>query len=175
MIFIGLLASLAAAFAFLCLLINLAALALPVWVAGSVFFFAERSGEGLIGAGILGLLSGGAVYFFGLLTCALASSRILALLITLLFAMPAGAAGYHLGAGLGRYIFVSHVLQQLSAISGAVLVFMLSWRRMAPMTAAHPSSYMAESAGGEQPIIDVAFTEVTNERQESPDRFAQGA
>jgi hypothetical protein len=165
MISIGLFASLAAAFSLLCLLLNLAALALPVWVAGSVFFFAERSGEGLIGAGVLGLLSGGAVYFLGILSCSLAPSRALAVLITLLFAVPACAAGYHLGSGLGRLIFMSPVLQQFSAIATALLVFFNCWRRLAPVAAFHPPMRMDETEGYEQPIIDAVFTDVTQGRE----------
>ena len=132
MISFGLIASLATAFAFLCLLINLAALAVPVWVAGSVFFFIERSGDSLIGAVLIGLLSGLASHLFGILACARAPSRSVALLIVLLFAVPASLIGYHLGAGFGRLIFLTHSLQQIVAFSFAILIFILSWRRMAP-------------------------------------------
>jgi hypothetical protein len=110
MIIFGLFASFAAAFAFLCLLFNLAALALPVWVAGAVFFFIQKSGEGLIGAGVIGLVAGAATYFAGVICCAMAPSRALSLLIALIFAMPAGVAGYHVGFDLSRIVFIAPLL-----------------------------------------------------------------
>jgi hypothetical protein len=165
MISFGLIASLAAAFAFLSLLINLAALAVPVWVAGSVFFYIERSGESLIGAGLIGLLSGLAAHLIGILACARAPSGSVAVLIALLFAAPASLAGYHLGAGLGRLIFVTHSLQQIVALSFAFLIFSLCWRRMAPAVSHRTDPRGDKKATHEQPIIDAAFSEVDDERQ----------
>ena len=164
MISFGLIASLAAAFAFLCLLINLAALAVPVWVAGSVFFYIERSGEGLIGAGLIGLLSGFAAHLCGRFACASAPSGSVAALIALLFAMPASLAGYHLGAGLGRLIFVTHLLQQIVAIFFAILIFILCWRRMAPAITLRTDPRRDKNAPHEQPIIDALFSDVDEER-----------
>jgi hypothetical protein len=163
MISFGLIASLAAAFAFLSLLINLAALAVPVWVAGSVFFYIERSGESLIGAGLIGLLSGLAAHLFGILACARAPSGSVAAFIALLFAVPASLAGYHLGAGLGRLIFVTHSLQQIVAFSFAILIFLLSWRRMAPTISQRPEPGEDKNVPHEQPLIDAAFSEVDAE------------
>ena len=163
MISFGLIASLAAAFAFLSLLINLAALAVPVWVAGSVFFYIERSGESLIGAGLIGLLSGLAAHLFGILACARAPSGSVAAFIALLFAVPASLAGYHLGAGLGRLIFVTHSLQQIVAISFAILIFILCWRRMAPVVSLRKEPRRDKNTPHEQPIIDAAFGEVNAE------------
>jgi hypothetical protein len=163
MISFGLIASLAAAFAFLSLLINLAALAVPVWVAGSVFFYIERSGESLIGAGLIGLLSGLAAHLFGILACARASSGSVAVLIALLFAVPASLAGYHLGAGLGRLIFVTHSLQQIVAFSFAILIFILCWRRMAPVVSLRKDPRREKNTPHEQSIIDAAFSEVDAE------------
>ena len=163
MISFGLIASLAAAFAFLSLLINLAALAVPVWVAGSVFFYIERSGESLIGAGLIGLLSGLAVHLFGILACARAPSGSVASFIALLFAVPASLAGYHLGAGLGRLIFVTHSLQQIVAFSFSVLIFILCWRRMAPVVSLRKDPRRDKNTPHEQPIIDAAFGEVNAE------------
>jgi hypothetical protein len=164
MISFGLIASLAAAFAFLSLLINLAALAVPVWVAGSVFFYIERSGESLIGAGLIGLLSGLAAHLIGILACARATSGSVAVLIALLFTAPASLAGYHLGAGLGRLIFVTHSLQQIVALSFAFLIFSLCWRRMAPAVSHRTDPRGDKKATHEQPIIDAASSEVDDER-----------
>ena len=163
MISFGLIASLAAAFAFLSLLINLAALAVPVWVAGSVFFYIERSGESLIGAGLIGLLSGLAAHLLGMLACARASSGYVAVLIALLFAVPGSLAGYHLGAGLSRLIFVTHSLQQIVAFSFAILIFILCWLRMAPAISQRPDPYRDKNAPQGQPIFDAAFSEVDAE------------
>ena len=168
MILFGLFASFVAAFAFLCLLFNLAALALPVWVAGAVFFFVEKSGEGLIGAGVLGLVAGSATYFSGVISCAMAPSRALSLLIALIFSMPAGVAGYHVGIGLSRLVFVTPVLQQCGAIVSAIFVFSLCWRRLSPMVKAAPDIRANKATNDTAPIIDADFTEVPNRRRASP-------
>ena len=168
MVTIGLFASFAAAFAFLCLLFNLAALALPVWVASAVFLFTQKSGEGLIGAGILGLVAGSATYFAGVICCSMAPSRALSLLIALIFAIPAGAAGYHVGLGLTRLVFVTPVLQQCGAIVSAIFVFALCWRRLSPMVNAPPDIQANNAASDTAAIIDAEFTEVTNRRRASP-------
>lgn len=168
MITFGLFASLAAAFAFLCVLINLAALALPVWVAGAVFFFAQKSGEGLIGAAILGLVAGTATYFVGVISCAMAPSRVISFLIALIFAIPAATAGYHVGFGLSRLIFIAPVLQQCGAIVTAIYVFALCWRRLSPMMNSPPDISINRSENYAKPIIDAEFTEAPNERRASP-------
>jgi hypothetical protein len=164
MISLGLIASLTAAIAFLCLLINLATFALPVWVAGSVFFYIERSNEGLIGAGIIGLLSGLAAHLCGRFACARAPSGSVAALIALIFAMPACFAGYHLGAGLGRLIFMTPLLQQIVAFSFAVLIFILCWRRIAHKGSRRPYHYSDTYRSHQQPLIDAAFCEVDEEQ-----------
>lgn len=168
MIFFSLFASLAAAFALLCLLINLAALALPVWVACAVSFFVQKSGEGLIGAAILGLIAGAATYFAGVISCAMAPSRAISFLIALIFAIPAGAAGYHVGFDLSRLVFVFPVLQHYSAILTAIFVFALCWRRLSPMGNSQPDVQANRSENYAEPIIDAEFAEVPNERRASP-------
>ena len=168
MIIFGLFAGFAAAFAFLCVLINLAALALPVWVASSVFFFLEKSGEGLIGAGVLGLVAGAATYFVGVITCARAPSRALSLLIALIFAIPAGAAGYHVGSGLSRLVFIAPVLQQCGALLTAILVFILCWRRLSPMRNSPPDIQENRAAKSAASILDAEFTEVPNRCRATP-------
>jgi hypothetical protein len=168
MVTIGLFASFAAAFAFLCLLFNLAALALPVWVASAVFLFIQKSGEGLIGAGVLGLVAGSATYFAGVISCAMAPSRALSLLIALIFAIPAGAAGYHVGFGLSRLVFDAPVLHQSGAIVSAIFVFALCWRRLSPVVSSPPDIQANKAANDTAPIIDAEFTEVPNKRRASP-------
>lgn len=160
MITLGLFASLTAAFAFLCLLINLATFALPVWVALSAFYVSRHFGEGLIGAWIFGLLTGGGVYFLGAFLCASAPWRRLSILIALLFVLPAGLTGYHLGLGLGRLLFVTLPPQQISAVATAVLIFVLSWRQMAASVhfRREPSEASVQENG--MPILDAAYTEV---------------
>lgn len=168
MITFSLFASLAAAFAFLYLLINLAALALPVWVGCAVFYFFQKLGEGLIGAAILGLVAGAATYFAGVISCAMAPSRAISFLIALIFAIPAGAAGYHVGFGLSRLVFVFPVLQQCGAILTAIFVFALCWRRLSPMVNSQPDVQANRSENYAEPIIDAEFAEVPNERRASP-------
>ncbi len=168
MISFSLFASLAAAFAFLCLLINLAALALPVWVGCAVFYFFQKLGEGLIGAAILGLVAGAVTYFAGIISCAMAPSRAISFLIALIFAIPAGAAGYHVGFGLSCLVFVLPVLQQGGAILTAIFVSSLCWRRLSPMVNSPPDISINRSANYAEPIIDAEFTEVPNGRRPSP-------
>ena len=55
MILLSLFAALAAAFVFLRLLFSLATIALPVWIAVSIFMFTFKSGDNILVAGLIGL------------------------------------------------------------------------------------------------------------------------
>ena len=162
MITLGLIACLATAISGLIFLVDLASLALPTWVAGSVFFLVQKSGEGLIGAGIIGLLAGALAYFAGVFTCAVSSSKTASVMIVLLYAGPASVAGYHLGLGLGHQLFVTSMLQQFCATSLACAVFIRACRKLGPMR--HPVQGLRKAASEHNvpAIIDADFTDITN-------------
>ena len=162
MIALGLIACLATAISGLIFLVNLASLALPAWVAGSVFFLVQKSGEGLIGAGIIGLLAGALAYFAGVFACAVSSSMTAYVMIVLLYAGPASVAGYHLGLGLAHQLFVTSMLQQFCANSLACAVFILTCRKLGPMR--HPVQGLRKAASEHNvpAIIDAEFIDITN-------------
>ena len=94
--------------------------AVPAFVGLSVGFLAERTGAGVVGAVLVGLLAAG-------LTLGLAQ-RLFAithgparLAVALAFAAPAAFAGYHGAIGLTGGV-ESEVWRQLLAIAGAALV-----------------------------------------------------
>ena len=70
MILLSLFAALAAAFVFLRLLFSLATIALPVWIAVSIFTLTFKSGGNILVAGLIGLALGGLAYVAGLLAYA---------------------------------------------------------------------------------------------------------
>lgn len=132
MIALHLVASFIALFSLSLLAINLATLALPVWVGLSIFFLFEKSGEGLLGAAAVGLTGALAAHLIGVLACAKAQSKMVSLMFCLLYAVPAAVAGYHLGLGLGHLIFSTAIFQKLFSVLLASFTLISSLRRLLP-------------------------------------------
>ena len=130
MILFSLFAILSIALNFARLLISLATLALPAWVALSVSFYTYKLGENILGAGLVGLTLGWLTYAAGLLAYAKARPVMFSRTIGFVYALPAGIAGYHLGLGLSHLIFTSFVLQQIFSITIATFIVIQCWRKI---------------------------------------------
>ena len=128
MILLSLFAALAAAFVFLRLLFSLATIALPVWIAVSIFIFTFKSGDNILVAGLIGLTLGGLAYVAGLLAYAIAPSIMLSRIVCFIFALPAGVAGYHLGLGLSHLILISSPLKNIFSSGIGIFIFISCWR-----------------------------------------------
>ena len=133
MILLSLFAALAAAFVFLRLLMSLATIALPVWIAVSIFTFTFKSGGNILVAGLIGLALGGLAYVAGLLAYARAPSIMLSRIVCFIFALPAGVAGYHLGLGLSHLILISSPLENIFSSGIGIFIFISCWRKISAL------------------------------------------
>jgi hypothetical protein len=110
----------------------------------------------------------------GILACKTVSSRSVAILIASFYAAPAGMAGYYLGLGMGCLVFVAAVFQQISAIVFGVLIFIHSWKRLAPLDFSVAAYGKEETKSRSVSIRDVEFTEVLDSLGPSMRRFHEG-
>jgi hypothetical protein len=128
---IALLLSIAAVL-FLCwLLFTLASLALPFFAAMAIGLWAHHAGAGIAGALVAGLSAGIVTLVAGQLAFLFVRAAWLRMVIGLIFAVPAAAAGYHAVHGLMAIGIASEAWQQTFGAVGAVLVGASAWLRLA--------------------------------------------
>ena len=84
----------------------------------------------MIGALVVGVLAGGVTLAIGQIAFATVRTPLIRVLIGLLYAMPAGIAGYHASLGLGEIGVPSEGWREAFAIVGAVLVSATAFARM---------------------------------------------
>ena len=130
MVVIGLVLSVVGLGFFCWLLFTLAVYALPFFAGFSAGLAAFHSGAGVIGALIVGVLTGGATLAIGQIAFATVRTPLIRVLIGLLYAVPAGIAGYHASLGLGEIGVPSEGWREAFAIVGAVLVGATAFARM---------------------------------------------
>lgn len=109
--------------AVLCVLAyTLALYALPFMLGLGAAQLAYQTGSGLIGAGLVGLVAGGAA--FGVLAYLFSSLRSpgLRLIIALIFVVPAAIAGYALVHGITKDSVPSEIWRQIFCIIGGGFV-----------------------------------------------------
>jgi uncharacterized membrane protein len=94
--------------------------AVPAFVGISAGFFAERTGAGVGGAVLVGLLAAGLTLGLAQRLFAMTQGRA-RLAVALAFAAPAAFAGYHGAIGLTDSV-ESGIWRQLLAIAGAAVV-----------------------------------------------------
>lgn len=113
------------------LLFNLATYALPVATGISLAFWMRDHDYGYSAAILGGFAAGIAVLAIGQFLFAVIRSPIVRLAIALLFAIPAGVAGYHAVRGvMGLALDPGTTLSTLSWI-GAVVIAATAWTRLA--------------------------------------------
>ena len=112
------------------LLFTLAVYALPFFAGLTAGLAAFHSGAGVIGALIVGILLGGATLAIGQIAFAIIRVPLIRLAIGLLYAVPAGIAGYHATHGLAQIGMPSEAWRTAFAIVGAVLIGGTAWARM---------------------------------------------
>ena len=112
------------------LLFTLAVYALPSFAGLTAGLAAFHSGAGVIGALVVGVLTGGAALAIGQIAFATVRTPLSRVLIGLLYAVPAGIAGYHASLGLAEIGVPSEGWREAFAIVGAVLVSTTAFTRM---------------------------------------------
>jgi hypothetical protein len=130
MLVIGLVLSSAGVGFFCWLLFTLAVYALPFFAGLTAGLAAFQSGSGVIGALVVGVLTGGATLAIGQIACAAVRTPLIRAAIALLFAVPAAIAGYHETFGLADFGIPSAAWREVFEIVGAVLVGGTAWARM---------------------------------------------
>ena len=118
--------------ALLCVLAyTLAIYALPFFVGLAAAQFADQTGSGLIGAGLVGLFSAGVA--FGVLAGLFETIRspVIRLSVALVFAAPAAVAGYALVYGITKEAVPSEIWRQIFCIVGGGCVGIAAWMRLA--------------------------------------------
>ncbi|MEM7547969.1 MAG: hypothetical protein AAF367_20785 [Pseudomonadota bacterium] len=129
------------------LLFSLAVYALPIFVALTVGMHLYETEAGIMTAIIAGLFAGVFTLFFGQLAFAKIKSVPVKLAIGLIFAAPAGIAGYHAVKGLSEIGGAPDEWTLVFAWIGAVIVAGTAWVRIASL--AGPPG---EDDGNHQPI-----------------------
>jgi hypothetical protein len=130
MIVVGIALSVVGIGFFCWLLFTLTVYALPFFAGMTAGFAAFRSGSGVIGALIVGVLIGGATLAIGQIVFATARTPLLRAVIGLLYAVPATIAGYHASLGPAHIGVPSGGWHEAFAVVGAVLIGGTAWARM---------------------------------------------
>jgi hypothetical protein len=126
-----------AAIAFLCwLLFTLAVFALPFFAGVSAAIWAYDTGAGWLGAGAIGLLTGGLTFGLAQLLLATLRPTWARLLIAAIFVAPAVIAGFHATHGVVKHAMPSETWQLFFSVIGAIAVGVTAFVRVTGMAAA---------------------------------------
>jgi hypothetical protein len=133
------------------LLCNLAVYALPTYVGFSAGLWAVNTGAG-IGGVVIGFGSGLAVLLFGQIAFAWSRSLLIRWLLVLLFAAPAGWAGYSMMLELSELGVPSYAWRQvLAAIGGVAAAGTAVARLRALPTEPRRAPRLADTGAGRRP------------------------
>jgi hypothetical protein len=117
--------------AYLCwLLFALAVHALPFFVGATAGVAAYHSGSGPIGAILVGSMASGVTLVIGQVALMLSRSSVIRAAVALLFAIPAGVAGYHAALGLALIAIPSEGWRHTLAVTAAIIIAATAWARM---------------------------------------------
>ena len=140
MLFLGILASIAA-IGFLCwLLFTLAVFALPLFAGVSIGTWAYGTGAGWPGAILIGLIGAALILGIGQFLLIVARPLWIRLLVAASFVLPAAIAGFHATHGIVKHTMPSETWQVIFSVIGAVAVGITAFLRVAGMVAPLPSS-----------------------------------
>ncbi len=132
------------------LLFTLAIYALPFLAGLTAGLAAFHSGAGVVGALIVGILTGGAILALGQIAFAKTRIPLLRAFIGLLYAVPATVAGYQLSLALAGIGMSAGDWQTAFAVVGAVLSGVTALTRM---TLFVPASDGQGAGGSHSPIV----------------------
>jgi hypothetical protein len=140
MLFLGILASIAA-IGFLCwLLFTLAVFALPLFAGVSIGTWAYGTGAGWPGAILIGLVGAALTLGIGQFLLIVVRPLWIRLLVAAAFVLPAAIAGFHATHGIVKHTMPSETWQIIFSVIGAVAVGFTAFLRVAGMAAAPSSS-----------------------------------
>lgn len=121
------------------LLFTLAIYALPFFVGMTIGFYAHHTGSGPLGAFGLGLIAAVFVFLVGRVIFSIVRTPFLRIPVALMFAVPAGLAGYYTTFGLAALTMTSDLRRQVFAVTGAAVIGAMVWTRLAISSPEEPS------------------------------------
>jgi hypothetical protein len=134
MLIIGVLLKIVGLGIFCWALFALASYALPFFVAITAGIYTYQTGAGPFGAIVVGFVTAGFTLVVGQFAVSLARSRIVSLVIGLLFAVPAARAGYDVTLALAHLGIPSEWWRESFALVGAIAVGGTAWANVSMQT-----------------------------------------
>ncbi len=128
------------------LMFTLAVYALPFWIGLSAAFWLHAGDKGVLFAVIGGLAAAGLVAALGEIVFARVRSVPLRLAIGLVYAIPAGLAGFHMTKGVAALTGAGETASLALAGLGALVIGVTAWARIAGWSGAEG---IEEGAGGD--------------------------
>ena len=153
MVIIGVLLNVIGLGAFCSALFALAIHALPFFVGMTVGIYSYQAGAGPLGAIVVGFVLGGVTLVLGRYAISVARSPIVRLAIGLLFAVPAGYAGYDVTLALAHFGIPQEWWRESFAMLGAIAVGCTAWARVSILT--EPALSPRVAFGPAQPPLDL--------------------
>lgn len=146
-----LIVSLIAVVGTLCWLVfTFAIYAVPAFVGLSAAMLAHQTGAGEFGAVAVGVLTGSITLVLGQRLIASTHSPLLRAFVTVLFAAPAGVAGFHAVHGIASMGVPDPTWRVLLAILGGAIVATTAWSRFGALARSEP-----DGAPGVAPVANV--------------------
>src|SRR5690606_35168683 len=133
------------------LLFSLAVYALPVATGIGLAFWMHEQGHGIVSSALAGCAIGVAVLAAGRVLFALVYSPIVRLGLALLFAIPAGVAGYQAVHGLGSLAMDPGVFLSILSWVGALAVAAAAWAKLAAFAIEAPQPDQLITASRQSP------------------------
>jgi len=112
------------------LLFSLAVHALPVGTGISIAFWMHDHDYGYVASILGGLAAGIVILLIGQFLFAVIRAPILRLVLALIFAIPAGIAGYHAVRGIMRLAIDPGALRSGLSWTGAIVIALAAWSRL---------------------------------------------
>ncbi len=129
------------------LMFTLAVYALPFWIGLSAAFWLHADDQGLLVAIVGGVAAAGIVAVLGEIVFARVRSVPLRLAIGLIYAIPAGLAGFHMTKGVTALTGAGDTAALVLAGLGALIIGATAWARIAGWSGADELAEVAGSNG----------------------------
>jgi hypothetical protein len=156
MLAIGLILSLIGIGLFCWLIFTLAVYGLPFFAGLTAAMAAFHIGAGVLGAFLVGVVTGAATLAIGQIAFAVVRSPVLRAVIAAAFAIPAAIAGYHAVLGLSQIGVPSLVWRDVFAWIGAIFIGGTAWLRMTVFAEPLPLRPSGAPQNNSQPALSSA-------------------
>jgi hypothetical protein len=153
MLVIGLILSMFGIGLFCWLIFTLAVYALPFFIGLTAGMAAFHSGAGVLGALLIGIVTGAITLAVGQIAFAVVRLSVLRAVIAAAFAIPAAIAGYHAVLGLSQIGVPSLVWREVFACIGALFIGGTAWARMTVFAEPLPLRPGGASPNNSQPVL----------------------